>query len=142
MQECVTLSVTEAELAADTTCIQYMLYIRNVLEMRERLQRMSCVWSDSNSILVDILPYEDEYRKVADALTESIDDAHISRLWRIQNRSLWTYYSFHKDRLSMHGITHNETSVWHGTSTVDPAIIYNNKKVGFMMQYPQSGLWG
>jgi hypothetical protein len=32
MQECVTLSVTEAELAAATNCIQNMLYIRNILE--------------------------------------------------------------------------------------------------------------
>jgi ABC-type branched-subunit amino acid transport system substrate-binding protein len=117
-------------------------YRIKLLEMRERLQRMPCRWSDSNSILVDILPHEDEHRKIADALTESMKDAHISRLWRIQNRSLWTYYSFHKDRLSMHGITHNETSVWHGTSTVDPAIIYNDKQDGFMMQYSQSGLWG
>ena len=32
MQECVTLSVTEAELVAVTNCIQDMLYIRNVVE--------------------------------------------------------------------------------------------------------------
>jgi hypothetical protein len=32
MQECVTLSVTEAELVAATNCIQDMLYIRNILE--------------------------------------------------------------------------------------------------------------
>jgi hypothetical protein len=32
MQECVTLSVTEAELLAATNCIQDMLYIRNILE--------------------------------------------------------------------------------------------------------------
>jgi hypothetical protein len=34
MQECVTLSVTEAELVAVTNCIQDMLYIRNVLESK------------------------------------------------------------------------------------------------------------
>ena len=32
MQECVTLSVTEAELVAVTNCIQDMLYIQNVVE--------------------------------------------------------------------------------------------------------------
>jgi hypothetical protein len=32
MQECVTLSVTEAELVAMTNCIQDMLYIKNVVE--------------------------------------------------------------------------------------------------------------
>jgi hypothetical protein len=32
MQECVTLSVTEAELVAAKNCIQDMLYIRNILE--------------------------------------------------------------------------------------------------------------
>jgi hypothetical protein len=32
MQECVKLSVTEAELVAATNCIQDMLYTRNILE--------------------------------------------------------------------------------------------------------------
>jgi hypothetical protein len=32
MQECVTLSLTEAELVTATNCIQDMLYIRNILE--------------------------------------------------------------------------------------------------------------
>jgi hypothetical protein len=32
MQECVTLSVTKAELVAATNCIQDMFYIRNILE--------------------------------------------------------------------------------------------------------------
>jgi ABC-type branched-subunit amino acid transport system substrate-binding protein len=113
-----------------------------LLQLRENLQSMPCEWSDSNDILVNILPHEEEYRKVADALTASMSGAHISRLWRIQNRSLWTYYSFQKNRLSMNGIPHNEANVWHGTSSVDPALIYNDKQDGFMMQYSQSGLWG
>jgi ABC-type branched-subunit amino acid transport system substrate-binding protein len=113
-----------------------------LLLKRQSLQLMPDEWSDSKDILVKILPHEEEYRKVEDKLIESMSDAHISTLWRIQNRSLWTYYSFHKDRLAMNGIPHNEENVWHGTSSVDPAIIYNGKQDGFMIQFAQSGLWG
>jgi ABC-type branched-subunit amino acid transport system substrate-binding protein len=109
---------------------------------REELQEKPDTWSDSKKILIEVLPHEEQYWKVNKKLQESMNDAYISKLWRVQNISLWTYYSFHKDRLSMNGIPHNEKSVWHGTSSVDPAIIYNDKQDGFMMQYSRSGFWG
>jgi hypothetical protein len=113
-----------------------------LLKRRGLTQDLPNKWSDSKKALVEIQSHEEEYQKVAGALTESMSDAHISKLWRIQNKSLWTYYSFHKDRLSMNGIPHNEMNVWHGTSSMDPALIYNDKQDGFMMQYSRSGLWG
>jgi len=79
---------------------------------------------------------------VTDRLQDTMSDAHVSKLWRIQNKSLWSYYSFHKDRLSMNGIDHNEQSVWHGTSNLDPAAIYNDRQDGFMMQFSSDGFWG
>lgn len=102
-------------------------------------------WSDHvphDQILIEILPFEDEYWIVNDKLKEAMPDAHLSLLYRIQNRSLWSYYCFHKDRLSLHSIDHNETDVWHGTSNVDPSKIYRDTMDGFMMQFAQKGLFG
>jgi hypothetical protein len=99
-------------------------------------------WSDSNNVLVEVSPKEQQYWQVLEKLQESMSDAYISKLWRVQNKSLWAYYSFHKDRLTMNKIPHNEKLAWHGTSKVDPAVIYRDTQDGYMIQYSRSGLWG
>jgi ABC-type branched-subunit amino acid transport system substrate-binding protein len=100
-------------------------------------------WSDSTeSLLVEVQPHEEQYSKVLEKLRQGMNDANISKLWRVQNISLWTYYSFHKLRLTINDIDHNEKDVWHGTSDIDPAVIYNDTQDGFMMQFARSGSWG
>jgi hypothetical protein len=99
-------------------------------------------WCDSDRILVDVGPNSDEYWEVATKLRETMPDSHISQLWRVQNTALWSYYSFHKHRLALNGINTNELAVWHGTSKVDPNVIYNDTQDGFMMQYSNDGFWG
>lgn len=42
----------------------------------------------------------------------------------------------------MHGVQQNEQSVWHGTTNLDPSVIYNDRQDGFMMQFSQDGFWG
>ncbi|KAI2502804.1 hypothetical protein MHU86_11628 [Fragilaria crotonensis] len=113
-----------------------------LMQKRAALIEKPDTWSASNEILVEVLPNDPQYWEVCTRLQADMSDAHISKLWRIQNNSLWTYYSFHRDRLAMNGVDHNEKSVWHGTSSVDPSAIYNDRQDGFMMQYSQSGLWG
>ncbi|KAI2502805.1 hypothetical protein MHU86_11629 [Fragilaria crotonensis] len=113
-----------------------------LMQKRAALIEKPDTWSASNDILVEVAPDDPQYWAVCNRLQEDMSDAHISKLWRIQNNSLWTYYSFHRDRLEMNGVDHNETSVWHGTSSVDPSVIYNDRQDGFMMQYSQSGYWG
>lgn len=114
----------------------------SLMQKRSELQEKPETWSNSDKILVEVPPDEEQYWEVAARMQKTMPDAHITKLWRIQNTSLWTYYSFHKDRLSMNGIKHNERSVWHGTSSLDPAAIYNDRQDGFMMQFSQIGLWG
>lgn len=109
---------------------------------RAELQDTPETWTDSPDQLVAVLPEDDEYWIINDRLKETMKDAHISKVWRVQNTSLWTYYSFHKDRLSINSISHNERSVWHGTSTLDPVVIYNDPMDGFMMQFAAAGFWG
>jgi hypothetical protein len=109
---------------------------------RAELQDKPETWTVSPDQLVAVLPEDDEYWTINDRLKETMNDAHISKVWRVQNTSLWTYYSFHRDRLSINNISHNERSVWHGTSTLDPVVIYNDPMDGFMMQFAAAGLWG
>ena len=107
-----------------------------------QMQEKPDTWSDCDDILVEVPPDEDQYWQVAERLQETMDDAHISKLWRIQNTLLWGYYSFQKIRLSHNNVKHNERSVWHGTSKTDPADIYNGKQDGFMTQFSKEGYWG
>ena len=92
-------------------------------------------WTDSTEVLVEVEPHDAQYWNVTERLQETMEDAHISKLWRIQNAALWSYYSFHKDRLSTYEVDTNEQSVWHGTSALDPSAIYKDRQDGFMMQY-------
>jgi hypothetical protein len=114
----------------------------SLMQKRAALIEKPDTWSASPEILVEVMPNDPQYWEVCNRLQGDMPDAYISKLWRIQNNSLWTYYSFHRDRLEMNGVDHNEKSVWHGTSNVDPSAIYDDRQDGFMMQYSQSGLWG
>ena len=99
-------------------------------------------WTDTPKLLVEVEPTDDQFWNVTERLQETMKDAHIAKLWRIQNGALWSYYSFHKDRLASHGVDTNERSVWHGTSALDPSVIYEDRQDGFMMQYSHTGMWG
>jgi len=109
---------------------------------RAELKSKPSRWTDSTDILIEVLPTEAEYWDVNERLKASMNDAHISKLWRIQNDNLWAFYSFHRDRLLSLGVNDNERQVWHGTSSLEPSVIYNDKQDGFMMQYSREGFWG
>jgi hypothetical protein len=114
----------------------------SLMKQRAQLVEKPNTWSESDDGLVEVTPFDPQYWTVYNRMRRDMSDVHISKLWRIQNMSLWTYYTFHRDRLEMNGIDPNETTVWHGTSSVDPSTIYNDIHDGFMMQYSRSGLWG
>ena len=99
-------------------------------------------WEEGREGLVEVLPTKDEYWEVLEQLRETMSDAHISHLWRVQNHSLWAYYSSHKDRWTLLGTDHNEQRVWHGTSNVDPDVICSDPQDGFIMQLAKYGWWG
>lgn len=101
---------------------------------RGAMEKKPSHWNDSTETLVGVTPDDEQYWAVADRLRKTMPDAHISSLWRVQNTSLWSYYSFHKDRLKMHEIDENERTVWHGTSALDPEVVYLDTHDGFMMQ--------
>jgi Ankyrin repeats (3 copies)/Ankyrin repeats (many copies) len=98
--------------------------------------------ADSTNVAVPVSQLDDQYWTVAQKLQETIPDAHISALWRIQNTALWWYYSFHKHRMALSGTAANEMALWHGTRQVDPSVIYNDQQDGFMVQHSKDGYWG
>jgi len=99
-------------------------------------------WKGTDNILVDVPAESSEYWDVVERMRETMSNCHVSKLWRVQNISLWSYYNLHKERLASHGALPNERTVFHGTSKTDPAKIYNDRQDGFMMQFAQRGLWG
>jgi hypothetical protein len=131
------LSKLDAKGNADAELRELLLKKRSLL-----LEEPPDAWSDSEKILVEIQRDDEQYWYVSSELKRSMGDAHISKLWRVQNISHWTHYSFHKIRFSSNGIDYNERAVWHGTSDVDPAVIYDDKQDGFMIQCSRVGSWG
>ena len=84
-------------------------------------------------MLVELEPDDVQYWDVSDQLQAAMGDAWISRLWRVQNKALWNFFSFHKSRLAQNNLPENELQVWHGTGGLDPAMVYNDTQDGFMM---------
>jgi len=114
----------------------------NLIKERFRLQQRPETWTDTDKTLVEVMPSDSEYWDIFYRLRQDMPTAYIAKVWRVQNLPLWTYYSFHKDRFVSMDIDENEGSVWHGTTNLDPEVIYNDKQDGFMMQFSQKGFWG
>ena len=76
-------------------------------------------------------------------------DAWITKLQRIQNPDLFTYYDSQKQRI---GKTRNAIDAksgevkqvrgWHGTGGFPAENIYMDRQDGFMMQFASEGQWG
>ena len=113
-----------------------------LIERRAAIQDVPDTWSNDIRTLVKVPPDDDQYWSVLDRMRLTMPDVYISKLWRVQNTSLWTFYSFHKERLKMNNIPRGERLVWHGTSGMDPSVIYDDQQDGFMMQFAAQGYWG
>ena len=104
---------------------------KELLEKQLELRDLPPTWDETRpEILVEVTPTDQEYWVVSDKLRETLPDGWISRVWRIQNRPLYNFYCFHRTRLNTtNGEATDEKHVWHGTSSLDPAMIYNDKQV-------------
>ena len=104
-------------------------------------------WSGTQSehcILVEIDADSPEFVRVQDRMHETMPSARLIRVERVQNLLLWDYYCLRKARMQkLNGSSAVlEASVWHGTRSLDPAVIYRDKQDGFMMQHSAEGMWG
>ena len=65
-----------------------------LLQKRQTMQTVPPTWSSATQeTLVEVQPNEEEYWQVADKLHKTMDDAWITKLWRVQNLPLWNFYS-------------------------------------------------
>jgi ABC-type branched-subunit amino acid transport system substrate-binding protein len=116
---------------------------RNALVLERGKMERPDTWTIANDkILVELAPEDEEYWTVASNLRETMPNSYISKLWRVQNIDLWSYYLFHKDRFARTVGDVTEREVWHGTSHIDPEMIYNDSQDGFMVQFARDGLFG
>ncbi len=95
--------------------------------------------------------YQDAYNSKprSRSCATGMHDAWITKLQRIQNPDLYTYYDSQKQRI---GKTPGATDVasgevkqvrgWHGTGGFPAENIYNDRQDGFMMQFASEGQWG
>ena len=116
-----------------------------LLKQRIANAAMPGTWDCSQTeTLVEVLPTDAQYWDVHETFTKTMDtEAWLSKVWRIQNNSLFNFYSFHKNRLAGRcDVGHAERTVWHGTSQLDPSVVYSDAESGFMMQYSRGGFWG
>ena len=68
----------------------------------------------------------------------------MTRVQRIQNRYLWRYWLYEKNRmreLKTDGTDITTQKLWHGTGPTEPRDIYMGQE-GFDVRYSRPGLWG
>ena len=60
----------------------------SLILQRAELQGMPDTWTETVNTIVEVTPEDKQYWTVLDRMRESMDDAHISKLWRVQVRSI------------------------------------------------------
>ena len=83
-----------------------------------------------------------EWNRLKQRVRETMQDARISKIFRIQNKWLWDRFAVHKKRMyyKNNGCT-NEKELFHGTRGHDPKLIYEGEE-GFDMRFSAQGKWG
>ena len=97
---------------------------------------------DKNVVLKVVFDKSSEWCMVEQLLHESMPDAEIMFLDRIQNICLWEQYSFCRSRMDKKNDGEvNEKLLFHGTGVTKPSKIYTSEQ-GFDFRYSAQGLWG
>lgn len=96
----------------------------------------------STSQLFELDKYSREWIQITSKFRETMPDAEILSIKRIQNKWLWGRYSQHKDRMheKNSGVV-NEKDLWHGSRKSSADNIYACEE-GFDMRHSSEGLWG
>ena len=100
---------------------------------------------DKNLELKEVMRGSDEWDTVADRFqTAEHNGWEMTRVQRIQNRYLWRYWLYEKNRmreLKTNGRDITTQKLWHGTGPTEPRDIYMGQE-GFDVRYSRPGLWG
>jgi hypothetical protein len=83
-----------------------------------------------------------EWLEAERRLKETLANATLLKVERVQNKPFWDLYTFRKKRLEGEGATAkpaNEALLWHGTQ--NPKAIYDSSD-GFQTNFANTGMWG
>ena len=84
----------------------------------------------------------EEYDRVAGAFLQSLPNADIKRIDRVQNKLLWKKYRNRGETMkTFNNGVQREQMLFHGTRTNDPLLIYKGD-AGFDKRFSRQGLWG
>ena len=100
-----------------------------------------CSTTTVTAMLFELLRYSTEWNCVAQKFQETMPDAEIVSIKRIQNKWLWEKYAQTKKRMHQKncGVV-NELELWHGSRT-NAEDIYDSEE-GFDMRFSSEGMWG
>ena len=155
---CVACSV-ETQPARDGNSIEKVLVLegvtgsveRAIIAVKEEIDRYHTTaevvpshWQpQSKTTELFILPQgAPEWSQVFQKFQQTMPQARITSVQRIQNTWLWERYVQHRKRLHLKnsGVV-NEKELFHGTRNNDPKLIYEGED-GFDMRYSTQGMWG
>ena len=96
----------------------------------------------STSQLFELAKISHEYIRVTSRFRETMPDANIISVKRVQNKWLWGRYNQQKDWMhKKNDGAVNEKELWHGSRKSSAENIYSSEE-GFDMRYSSEGLWG
>lgn len=84
----------------------------------------------------------EEFKEIERVFQNSVKNAKIKRIKRVQNLFLYNLYHYQKEHIIKKGSPTNERMLFHGTRSIDPKEIYDSIDVGFDMRLANKGMWG
>ena len=137
------LKLEGAKQAVEKVCNQVQEEIINYQASAEDAN-LPPEWQKPQSKTTELFHLTDgtELSKVAGRFLQTMPQARIASVQRIQNTWLWDRYVKHRERLQLkNGGVVNEIELFHGTRNNDPKLIYDSED-GFDMRYSAQGMWG
>ena len=95
----------------------------------------------NNTELFEVLPQSPEWREVVAAIRETMPQARLVSIKRIQNKELYEEYDHKKQRMIKKNKPLNERNLFHGSRNTQPTLIYESDK-GIDFRFSGEGLWG
>jgi len=83
----------------------------------------------------------EEFWRVASLFFQTLPNAEIRTIKRIQNRALWKKYSIRAKSMQEENVPCREKALFHGTCSTDPKEIYEGND-SFDMRLSRDGMWG
>jgi len=105
-------------------------------------QNWENVSKTANCELKPVVQNSPEFKMISDRMFETMKNARIEKIERVQNKWLWQRYAHERKTIAdKNNGRAMEVQLFHGTRSTEPVQIYNGE-VGFDMRFCSSGLWG